>query len=436
MKFFIITLGCKVNQYESQGILEKLYAANCTKSDSIKCADVIIINSCTVTAESDKKVKKLLHKIRKMNRSAIIVLVGCMPQAFPKKTVSIEADIILGNSNKNDILKYISDFIKSKNKIIAINDIEKYSKFEDLKITNFNERTRAFLKIEDGCNRFCSYCIIPYARGRVRSKPIEEILLETQNLVKNGYKEIVLVGINLSAYGIDLSLNLCDAIETICSVNGVKRVRLGSLEPEYMDEKVIKRLSRQQKLCPQFHLSLQSGCDETLRRMSRHYNSEDYFKIVKNLRSSFRNAAITTDVMVGFAGESDEEFEKSLSFVKKVGFSKVHVFSYSVREGTRAATFKNQVKSCVKKMRSKIMINETKKDRIEFLKSQVGTIEPVLYESHSKNGVFEGYTPNYTPIKLISNLDLCSQIIPTEITEAKSDYCVGRIVGQFNLKQT
>ena len=262
----------------------------------------------------------------------------------------------------------------------------------------------------------------------MRSKPIDEILLEAQNLAQNGYKEIVLVGINLSSYGIDLGLNLCDAVETVCSVNGIKRVRLGSLEPEYMNKKVIERLSRQQKLCPQFHLSLQSGCDETLKRMNRHYNSDEYFKIVQNLRSNFKNVAITTDVMVGFAGESDEEFEKSLIFVKKVGFSKVHVFSYSIREGTRAAIFKNQVKNCIKKMRSKIMLDETEKNRIEFLKSQVGTLEPVLYESCNKNGVFEGYTPNYTPIKVISNLELRSKIILTEITEAKSDYCVGKIV--------
>ena len=429
MKIFIITLGCKVNQYESQAILEKFYAASYTKTDSIKYADVVVINSCTVTDESDKKVKKLMHKVRKINPSAIIVLVGCMPQAFPEKMASInEADIILGNSNKNNILKYISDFIKSKNKIVAIDNATKFLKFDGPKITNFNDRTRAFLKIEDGCNRFCSYCIIPYARGSVRSKPIDEILLEAQNLAQNGYKEIVLVGINLSSYGIDLGLNLCDAVETVCSVNGIKRVRLGSLEPEYMNKKVIERLSRQQKLCPQFHLSLQSGCDETLKRMNRHYNSDEYFKIVQNLRSNFKNVAITTDVMVGFAGESDEEFEKSLIFVKKVGFSKVHVFSYSIREGTRAAIFKNQVKNCIKKMRSKIMLDETEKNRIEFLKSQVGTLEPVLYESCNKNGVFEGYTPNYTPIKVISNLELRSKIILTEITEAKSDYCVGKIV--------
>ena len=438
MRIFIITFGCKVNQYESQSILEKFCNAGCTKANSVEDADVIVVNSCTVTAESDKKVKKALHKIRKENNSAVIVLTGCMPQAFPKQMESInEADVILGNGSKNEILKYVLEFVNTKNKVIKIEKFTRKSKFESAPISDFNERTRAFLKIEDGCNRFCSYCIIPYARGRVRSKPLEDILLESKNLAQKGYKEVVLVGINLSAYGTDIGLNLCDAIEKVCAVDGIERVRLGSLEPEQMDENTIKRLSKQEKLCPQFHLSLQSGCDETLKRMNRHYTSEEYLKIVQNLRKYFKNASITTDVMVGFAGESAEEFKKSLNFVKKVEFSKVHVFAYSVRSGTRAAEFDNQVEPNEKKRRSQIMIEETDKSRRKFLISQVRKVEAVLYERRDKNGFFEGYTPNYTPVKVKVNekINLYSKIIFTELVQAEDDYCFGKIADGINLEQ-
>lgn len=437
MKIFIVTFGCKVNQYESQSILEKFCAADYTKAKSIKEADIIIVNSCTVTAESDKKVKKALHKIKKENSSAVVVLTGCMPQAFPEQAKSInEADIILGNINKTDILNDVQEFLKNRKKIIKIEEISKKTEFEHMSINGFSERTRAFFKIEDGCNRFCSYCIIPYARGRVRSKSLEEISFEVKILAQKGYKEIVLVGINLSAYGTDIGLNLCDAIEKVCIVEGIERVRLGSLEPEQLDENVVKRLSKQEKLCPQFHLSLQSGCDETLKRMNRHYTSGEYLKIVKNLKKYFKNASITTDVMVGFSGESIEEFEKSLNFVKKVGFSKVHVFAYSVRKGTRAATFDCQVEANEKKRRSKLMTEATDKSRIKFLNAQIGKAMPVLYESRDQNGFFEGYTPNYTPVKTKSDLDLHSKIVLTKLVGLKSDYCLGKLVDNINLKQT
>lgn len=431
MKIFIITFGCKVNQYESQSILEKFCSAGCVKAESVNTADVIIINSCTVTADSDKKVKKTLHKIRKKNESAIIVLTGCMPQAFPEKAISlVEADIILGNENKNNILTYVINFIENRDKIIKIKDFDSKPNFESTLITNFSERTRAFLKIEDGCNRFCSYCIIPYARGRVRSKSIDEILLETKSLAKNGYKEIVLVGINLSAYGVDIGLTLCDAIEAVCSIDGIERVRLGSLEPERMDKNTIKRLSKQKKLCPQFHLSLQSGCDETLLRMNRHYTSGEYFDIVKNLKKYFENVAITTDVIVGFAGESDEEFENSLNFVAQVGFSKVHVFVYSIRSGTKAADFEDQVDADIKKKRSKKMINITNKMRMKFLDSQIGKVESVLFENCDNNGYFEGYTENYTPVKVKTSANLHSKIVLTKLAKIEHNYCVGEIVEQ------
>lgn len=438
MKIFIVTFGCKVNQYESQAIWEKFAQLGWTKAVSVTDADVVVVNSCTVTEESDRKVKKALHKIRKENAGAVIVLTGCMPQAFSARLDFIEtvkdADIVLGNACKYDIFAHVREFLKTKNKIVAVKAFDvRNPKFESAIISDFSERTRAFLKIEDGCNNFCSYCIIPYARGRVRSKPIDEIFAEVKNLAQKGYKEVVLVGINLSAYGKDIGLTLCDAVEMACSVDGIERVRLGSLEPDQMDEAAILRLSAQKKLCPQFHLSLQSGCDATLKRMNRTYTAEDYYLVVKRLRENFENAAITTDVMVGFAGETDEEFEESLSFVKKVGFAKVHVFAYSKRAGTRAAEFANQVDPAVKKSRSKAMIAATNSARREFFNSQIEKTEPVLYETRDSKGFWHGHTRNYTPVvarvdAAAQDLDLHAKIVLTKLIKAEADYCVGKII--------
>mgnify|MGYP001034084309 CR=1 FL=1 len=438
MKIFIVTFGCKVNQYESQAIWEKFARVGWTKAASVRDADVVVVNSCTVTEESDRKVKKALHKIRKENSGAVVVLTGCMPQAFSARSGFIEtvkdADIVLGNVCKYDIFAHVREFLKTKNKIVAVKAFDvRNPKFESAIISDFSERTRAFLKIEDGCNNFCSYCIIPYARGRVRSKPIDEIFAEVKNLAQKGYKEVVLVGINLSAYGKDIGLTLCDAVEMACSVDGIERVRLGSLEPDQMDEAAILRLSAQKKLCPQFHLSLQSGCDATLKRMNRTYTAEDYYLVVKRLRENFENAAITTDVMVGFAGETDEEFEESLSFVKKVGFAKVHVFAYSKRAGTRAAEFANQVDPAVKKSRSKAMIAATNSARREFFNSQIEKTETVLYETRDSKGFWHGHTRNYTPVvakaaTVAPGLDLHSKIVLTKLIKSESDYCVGELI--------
>ena len=424
MKIFIITFGCKVNKYESQVILENFIKEGFLKADSELDADIIIVNSCTVTSQSDKKVRKTLNRVRKINKNAVIVLTGCMPQAFPDKNF-FNADIVLGNTNKSDILQKVVEFLTNRHEIIDITPYENKCNFDSAKIENFNDRTRAFVKIEDGCNRFCSYCIIPYARGRVRSKSIKDLLEEVQNLAHNGYKEIVLVGINLSAYGQDIGLNLCDAVEAVCSVPGTKRVRLGSLEPDYMDEVVIKRLSEQTKLCQQFHLSLQSGCDETLKRMNRHYTILEYFEIVNNIRNNFDNSSITTDIMVGFPGETGLEFSESLEFVKKVSFAKVHVFPYSVRQGTKAATFKDQIVPQEKEKRVQKMLEVTNESRINFLNSQIGNIEEVLFERTTDSGFFEGYTKNYVPVLVKSDKNLNSRILHVKISAVKNGYCTG-----------
>lgn len=430
MNFNIITLGCKVNQYESQAMKETLLRNGFTVSEDKEKADITIINTCTVTSVSDAKNRKIIHKARRNNPSGIIVLTGCMPQAFPDDFDTFkDCDIVLGNYARNDLIPTLERYFNSPQQLVIIKENqEKAPEYEKLSVTDFGEHTRVFVKIEDGCNRFCSYCIIPYARGRVRSKTIEDLKLEVENLAENGYKEIVLVGINLSAYGQDIDKNLCDAVEAVCENNKILRVRLGSLEPEQMDEAVINRLSEQEKLCPQFHLSLQSGCDETLKRMNRHYDTKIYAEIVSNLRKTFNNCAITTDVMVGFAGETEEEFKKSLDFVKNIAFSKVHVFPYSRRKGTVADKAPNQVNEKIKGDRAKEMIALTDNLREQFLKSQVGLMESVLFETMKNNDFCVGYTENYTPVRVYTKNNLCGQVLNVKIINTEKDYCIGELV--------
>ena len=379
-----------------------------------------------MTSTSDHKVKQTLHKARREHPHAVIVLTGCMPQAFPELAEDLtDADIVLGNSNRSSLLPHILQYLSTRQRIIDIVPHQTKEKFESMSVENFYERTRAFIKIQDGCNRFCSYCIIPYARGRVRSKPLDDLIAEVTQLSEKGYKEIVLTGINLSAFGQDINLHLCDAVEAVCAINGIERVRLGSLEPEQLSEDVIIRLSKQQKLCPQFHLSLQSGCDETLKRMNRHYTTEEYRTIVQNLRNAFDNAAITTDIMVGFPGETEEEFMQSLEFAKEISFSKVHVFAYSQRPGTKACNAPNQITKKVKETRSKQMMHVTNQTKQAFLNQQCGTIQDVLVEREINTNLYEGYTANYTPVQFHSDKNLCGQLVAVHITKENQNDCYG-----------
>ncbi|MCI9274023.1 MAG: tRNA (N(6)-L-threonylcarbamoyladenosine(37)-C(2))-methylthiotransferase MtaB [Clostridiales bacterium] len=426
MNYSIVTLGCKVNQYESQAMGELLLQSGFTPAADQESCDIIIINSCTVTATSDQKVRQLLRRSRRNHPDAVLVLTGCMPQAFPDVAQRFEeADIVLGNSSRRCLPSYITAFLSHHQRIVDIKPHQDNRTFEPLSVNQFHERTRAFVKIEDGCNRFCSYCIIPYARGRVRSKPLDQLKQELCSLVQSGYQEVVLVGINLSAYGQDLGLHLCDAVECACGIDGIERVRLGSLEPEQMDNAVVERLSRLKKLCPQFHLSLQSGCDETLQRMNRHYTASEYTEIVGNLRKHFPNCSITTDIMVGFPGETEEEFRRSLAFAEQIGFSKAHVFAYSPRPGTRAAEAQGQLTNSVKENRSRQMIALTLKTRAQFLSNQVNKIEQVLFETACKDGIYEGYTENYTPVRVESPVSLCGKLLSVRLTRAGENWCEG-----------
>lgn len=430
MNFNILTLGCKVNQYESQAMREDMIRHGYTPSDDKETADITIVNSCTVTSVSDAKNRKLINKIRRANPDGIIVLTGCMPQAFPKETANFQnCDIVLGNAKRAELIPTLASYLKQKHVLVQISEhVGKNEVYENLSITSFGEHTRAFVKIEDGCNRFCSYCIIPYARGRVRSKPLSDLKAEIERVAQNGYKEVVLVGINLSAYGLGEDFDLADAVECACATEGIERVRLGSIEPERMDEAMVKRLAQQPKFCPQFHLSLQSGCDNTLKAMNRHYTCTEYAEIVQRLRNAFENSSMTTDVMVGFAGETDDDFEQSMQFVKKIGFAKVHVFPYSRRKGTVADKADGQVASNVKERRAKLMGELAEQSRAEFLRSQTGLVEEVLIE-RLRHGYLEGYTKNYTPVHILSdNTELCKTIQKVKIISAENDFCCGELV--------
>ena len=429
MNVKFITLGCKVNQVESEAMREALLAGGFQEAAEGQTADVVVVNSCTVTAVSDQKARQALRREKKRNSGAVAVLTGCWPQAFPQEAEDfLEADIVLGTTRRAALLPKILEYLSTKQRIVDIAPHEKGEKFEKLTVSAMHGRTRAFLKIEDGCDRFCSYCIIPYARGRVRSKPLEDIKAEAALLGDHGYREVVLTGINLPAYGKDLGLHLCDAVEAACAAPGIARVRLGSLEPEQLTPEVIARMAKQEKLCPQFHLSLQSGCDATLKRMNRHYTTAEYRQIVRNLRQAFPNCAITTDIMVGFAGETEEEFAASLAFAKEIAFAKVHVFAYSRRPGTRAYDMPGQVANKVKEERSRQMIAATLATQRDFFAAQVGRVEEVLFEQEREKNVYEGYTRNYTPVRAASAVPLQGQVLPVEITQALEDCCLGRLV--------
>lgn len=337
MKAAFYTLGCKVNQYESEYMSEVLKNAGFTIVSPNEDADYYIVNSCTVTATADQKTRQNVRKFKRKHPNSVIILTGCMPQAFPESAEELaEADIVLSNKNNDDILDLINKYTTDKNRIIKIEKHHSGDEFQSCKINDFNERIRAFVKIEDGCDRFCSYCIIPMSRGRVRSKNPDDLRNEIETLGNHGIKEIVLVGINLSSYGKGKDFNIVDAVKICADNENICRVRLGSLEPDHITDEVIDGLSKIEKFCPQFHISLQSGCDKTLKNMNRHYTAEEYKTLCQKLRTTFVDATITTDVMVGFTDESEEDFNESLEFVKEIEFEKVHVFPYSQREGTVA----------------------------------------------------------------------------------------------------
>lgn len=422
MRYAILTFGCKVNQYESNAISNDMTAEGFIKTELPEEADVVIINSCTVTETGSKKVCHEIRRLKGRNSDVIIVLTGCFSQAFPEEAMKSGADIICGTADRRKIPLYIKNYSNSMPENLVTDTPEAY---EEVNFSNTTGKTRAFIKIEDGCDRFCSYCIIPYARGRVRSRSLDSIKAEVEACVRDGHKEIVLVGINLSCYGKDTGLTLADAVEAVAGFEGIERVRLSSLEPELLDVTMINRLSSVKKLCPHFHLSLQSGSDGTLKRMNRHYTTDEYYEIVCNLRKAFENPAITTDIMVGFPGETEEEFRESLAFAEKVGFGKIHVFTYSVRKGTAAEKRTDHIPEAVKQQRYKEMTELDKKLHSRFLNSQIGTIQPVLVQKRTSPDYASGLTPNYTSVRIYGSKAKKHDIINVRIIGVEGEYCLG-----------
>ena len=408
------TLGCKVNQYETEAMAELFVKNGYEITEDYNC-DVFVLNTCTVTNLSDRKSRQQISKIRSENSDAIIAVVGCYSQVSPDEIENIEGvNVILGTKYRKEIVE-LCELAKSSNKIInKVENIGKNREFEELTINTEHSMTRAYIKIQEGCSQFCSYCIIPYARGPIRSRNIRDIVLEAKRLADNGFKEIVLTGIHIASYGKDLEnddIGLIDVIEDIGQIDKIKRIRLSSLEPRIVDKQFLDRLSKVEQFCDHFHLSLQSGSDSILQSMNRKYDTDLYEKTINLIREYYPNAAITTDIIVGFPGETDENFEKTLNFVDKIQFSKIHVFKYSNRKGTVASKMKNQVSGVVKKERSKLLIEKSKYYTDKFLDNMLNEPIKVLFESKNDDGYIKGYTTNYIRVKREYNPNLSNKII-------------------------
>ena len=419
MKAAFYTLGCKVNQYETEYMAEILKNAGMQIVSHSEDADYYIINSCTVTATADQKTRQNVRKFKRQHPNSVVILTGCMPQAFPEQASALnEADIVLSNKSNDDILDLINRYNVSHNRIVKIDKHQKGDEFTKCSIEHFSERIRAFVKIEDGCDRFCSYCIIPMSRGRVRSKSLDDLKNEIKMLGNNGIKEIVLVGINLSSYGNGEDFNIVDAVRICNDDENIRRVRLGSLEPDHITDEIIEGLAKYEKFCPQFHISLQSGCDKTLKDMNRHYSADEYRQLCKKLRATFDDATITTDIMVGFNDETEEDFNTSLQFAKEIGFEKVHTFPYSERQGTVASRKGDNVPKQEKERRASVMIEETNKIRHEYFNKLIGAKEVVLFENNLGGNTYQGYTKNYVPVRMESDTDIIGKEIEVTIKSA------------------
>ena len=397
-----ITLGCKVNQYETNAMIQKFIEKGYNLVEHTEKADIYIINTCTVTNMSDRKSRQMLRRVKDLNPHAMVVACGCYAQVAKEELKKIsEIDLILGNNEKKEIVQYIEQYIKENHKIQNTEDVMQTKEFVDFGDVTYTEKTRAVIKVQDGCDRFCSYCIIPYARGRVRSRKPESVISEIKNITKQGIKEVVITGIHVASYGKDFKeeYRLIDLLEEINNIKGIERIRLGSIEPLLIDKEFITRLKKLEKICHHFHLSLQSGCDETLKRMNRRYTTEEFEDIVEILRKSYNDVVLTTDIIVGFPGESEEEFNKTYEFLKKIKFYKMHIFKYSQRKGTKAASMEKQIDGNIKEFRSQKLIDLSDENEKEYNKSYIGEKVEVLFEE-KKDGFYKGHTKNYILIYL------------------------------------
>lgn len=432
MKVALYTLGCRVNSYESEAMAEKFIKEGYEVVSFDEFSDVYVINTCTVTNMGDKKSRQMIGRARRHNPEAIIAVVGCYSQIASDEIAQIEGvDVVLGSRNKGDIVYWVNRAREESKQVVEVKDVLKNNKFEQLAINEYQDKTRAFLKIQDGCNRFCSYCLIPFARGGVCSKEPEEILKEVKELSKNGFKEIILSGVHTASYGVDLEGNwdLVKILEEINKIEGIERIRIGSIDPTFFTEGVIERICNLEKMCPHFHLSLQSGCDATIRRMNRKYTAQEYKDVVENLRKYMKDVSITTDIIVGFPGESNVEFEATYEFLKGIKLSKMHIFKYSKRTGTKAAEMPFQVDGIIKEERSKKLIELNNALEVEFMEKFIGKEMRVLYEEaiSGKENTYVGYTENYIKVITESDENLEGKIVPTKLAAVKQENMVGII---------
>ncbi len=425
MTFSVTTLGCKVNFCESAAIIDSMIAAGYEQAEENSIADIYIVNSCAVTSMSVKKARQTISHCKAENPDCVAVLCGCFPQSYEKEAAQTAADIIIGNNSKADIAFLVGEFLKTHERRMFVNPLPR--EFCERSSGTDLDRTRAFIKIEDGCDRFCSYCIIPTARGRVRSRQLCEVTRQAEIAAASGHRELVLTGINLSCYGQDLGLTLGDAVRA-ADVEGIERIRLGSLEPDMMTDSEIEKLRSVKKLCPHFHLSLQSGSDRVLGLMRRRYTTEDYRRVCGKLREAFPSCAITTDIMVGFAGETEQDFRQSMQFAEEIGFAKIHVFPYSIRKGTLAAMRDDHVLPHIKSDRAKRMNALAKRLEADFYHKQIGREFTVLIEKPQSDEYRNGFTDSYIPARIYSESLERHALVKVKITEANEKFCTAELI--------
>lgn len=425
MTFLVCTLGCKVNSCESAAIVESMISAGFEKTESFSEADIYIINSCAVTGMSAKKARQLVSHCKNSSPDCIAVLCGCFPQSYPEDAKQTRADIIIGNGAKADIPALVQQFLIDRVRYCRISPLPK--EFDERASCADLDRTRAFIKVEDGCDRFCAYCIIPLARGRVRSLAPESISQQARLAAQSGHKEIVLTGINLSCYGEDIGFSLSDAVKA-ADVDGIERIRLGSLEPDMMTDSELQRLAEEKKLCPHFHLSLQSGSDRVLKLMKRRYDTADYEEVCRRLREKFPDCSLTTDIMVGFTGETEEDHALSMAFARKMGFAKIHVFPYSIRSGTLAAMRPEQVPPQIKSARAKQMTALARRAERDYLRSRVGREYSVLIEKPQSEEYSSGFTDGYIPVRIYGKSIERHSLVRVRITGAEAEYCTAVLI--------
>lgn len=432
-KASIVTLGCKVNQYETDAMCAMLKEAGVSIVSTKEKADIYIVNTCSVTNMAERKSRQMLHRAKRKNPDVVVVAVGCYAQVGKEELIADgHIDLIIGNNKKKDLIGILEEYQPKEKPETEVLDIASDREYEELHVDQLNSHTRAYIKVQDGCNQFCSYCIIPYARGRVRSRKKEDVLEEIRGLAGKGYQEFVITGIHVTSYGTDLGeIRLIDLLEEISKIEGVRRIRLGSLEPGFITEDVLRRLSRLENFCPHFHLSLQSGCDTVLKRMNRKYTTEEIREKCRMIRQYFDQPALTTDIIVGFPGETEEEFEETRNFLEEICLYEMHIFKYSIRKGTLAAKMQDQVPDQIKAKRSDILLEMSKNHQEAFEKAQLGQTKEILMEEevHGRKNWYTGHTREYVKTAVYSERNLENQMVNVQLEAISPDgYVEGKLV--------